>query len=72
VAFAFNDNSARSPRDIVEAAAAMTVVTDGVASTFFHPFLPTDQLVEVVDGIAGLGYTFVSPYDVLGVPDPQS
>lgn len=43
----------------------MTVVRDGVASTFIHPFLPLSQLETVVDGIEGHGYRFVTPYDIV-------
>lgn len=65
VSIAYNNNPARSPRDILASAEAMTVVRDGVASTFYHPFLGTSMLAEVVGGIRDLGYTFVSPYDLL-------
>jgi uncharacterized protein YdaL len=61
----YNNNPARTPRDIIAAAEAMTVVRDGVASTYYHPFLGTSKLSEVIDGIKKLGYTFVSPYDLL-------
>ena len=44
----------------------MTVVHDGVASAFFHPFLPVEQLEAVVDGIEGYGFRFVTPYEVIG------
>lgn len=62
---AYNNNPARTAKDIVAAAAATRVVTDGVASTFYHPFLGVEMLAEVVEGITELGYTFVSPYDLL-------
>ncbi|HEX6870810.1 MAG TPA: DUF2334 domain-containing protein, partial [Micromonosporaceae bacterium] len=62
---AYNNNPARGPADILAAAAATTVVRDAVASAFYHPFLGTGQLAQVVDGIRALGYTFVSPYQML-------
>jgi uncharacterized protein YdaL len=62
---AYNNNPARTARDIVAAAAAMTVVRDSVASTFYHPFLGVERLAEVVEGITALGYEFVSPYQLL-------
>jgi uncharacterized protein YdaL len=52
---------ARSPEDIVHAADNQLVVRDGVASFFFHPFLPIEYLQQTVEGVLGLGYHFVSP-----------
>lgn len=65
VSEAYNNNPARTARDIVAAAEATTVVRDGVASTFYHPYLGIETLAEVVDGIKNLGYTFVSPYQII-------
>jgi len=62
---AFNTNAARTPQDIIDAARAMTVVHDGVASGFFHPFLPLNELQTIVEGIQAQGYHFVSPADIL-------
>jgi hypothetical protein len=62
---AFNTNEARTAQDVVDAAAAMSVVRDGVASTFIHPFLPLSQFEAVVDGIEAQGFRFVSPYDIV-------
>jgi uncharacterized protein YdaL len=64
---AFNNNEARTPQDLIDNARAMTVVRDGVASGFFHPFLPIGQLEEVVTGIQQLGFEFVAPADILAV-----
>ncbi|HET8640733.1 MAG TPA: polysaccharide deacetylase family protein [Pseudonocardiaceae bacterium] len=66
---AFNNNPARTVEDVIANAEAMTVVRDGVASTFYHPYLGVEMLSRVVDGIRELGYEFVSPYDVLEVPE---
>lgn len=65
----YNNNEARTPQDLIDAAQALTVVRDGVASAFFHPFLPLSQLETVIDGIEGHGFRFVTPHDILGVDD---
>lgn len=65
ISFAYNNNAARSAQDVLDAATAMTVVKDGVASAFFHPFLPVEDLLAVVDGIEARGFQFVTPYDIL-------
>jgi hypothetical protein len=61
----FNNNPPRSAEDIVAAARAMTVVRDGVASFYFHPFLEVGKLGQVVDGVQALGYEFASPEALL-------
>jgi uncharacterized protein YdaL len=65
VSSAYNNNPPRSARDILGSAKAMSVVRDAVASSYYHPFLGVDRLAEVVEGIKELGYTFVSPRDLL-------
>ncbi|MGH3547693.1 MAG: DUF2334 domain-containing protein [Pseudonocardiaceae bacterium] len=65
---AYNNNAPRLPADLIDAARAMTVVRDGLASFFYHPFLGVDRLRETVRGIEALGYRFVSPLDVLSDP----
>ncbi|MFJ8823349.1 DUF2334 domain-containing protein [Streptomyces sp. NPDC102467] len=57
----FNNHPPRLPADLIAAAKANLAVRDGVASFFYHPYLPTQPLKETVDGIKALGYTFVSP-----------
>lgn len=52
---------ARSPADLINAAAKVKVVRDGVAGFYFHPFFALADLRATVTGIRGLGYTFVSP-----------
>jgi uncharacterized protein YdaL len=47
--------------DLVAYARANRVVRDGFASFFFHPFFDVAILEEIVRGIQGEGYTFVSP-----------
>jgi len=49
----------RMPADVVRAAQKNLVVRDGWASAYFHPFLDLDLLADLVEGIKGLGYTFV-------------
>jgi len=65
VSEAYNNNPAHSADDVVANAAAMTVVRDGVVSGFYHPYLGVERLGRIVEGISALGYTFVSPYDIL-------
>jgi uncharacterized protein YdaL len=54
-----NNNPPRLAQDIIKNAAAEQVVTQAVASFFFHPDYPLSELKTVVTGIKGLGYTFV-------------
>jgi uncharacterized protein YdaL len=56
----FNHNPPRSPQDVLASARASTVINDGVQSFFFHPYLPLSNLKTIVQGIQGMGYTFVS------------
>ena len=58
---AFNHHPARHPADLVASAQANLVVRDGFASFFYHPFLGTDALAQIVTGVKASGYTFVSP-----------
>ena len=50
-----------TPAQIVADAQRNLVVRDGFASMFFHPFWDISLLQSCVEGIQGLGYTFVSP-----------
>jgi uncharacterized protein YdaL len=56
----FNNHPARLPADLVGAAKRNLVVRDGTASFFYHPYLGVDHLKATVEGIQGLGYTFVT------------
>jgi len=58
---AVNNVAPRLPADIVHNAQLNLAVTQGVASFFFHPSYPLSDLQQIVTGIKGLGYTFVSP-----------
>lgn len=56
---AFNNNPPRFPADILASANANTVVQDSVQSFFFHPYVNINYLKQVVQGLQGMGYTFV-------------
>lgn len=60
----YNQHPARTPADLIHNAAANLVVTQSVASFFFHPQYPLADLAATIDGIQHLGYTFV-PADQL-------
>ncbi len=49
-----------TPEDIIHFAKKLKVVRDGVASFFYHPYLGTSDLSEIIVGIENLGYEFVS------------
>ena len=57
---AFNNHPARLPADLIASARRNLVVRDGMASFFYHPYLGTDYLKQLVPGIKAQGYTFVS------------
>ncbi|GAA3448032.1 DUF2334 domain-containing protein [Planomonospora venezuelensis] len=57
----YNNHPSVLSADLVKAAEANLVVRDGMASFFYHPYLGVERLVETIDGIRGLGYTFVAP-----------
>ena len=61
-----NNNKNRYSIDIVNSARLnKNIMRDSVASFFFHPFLGTEYLAEIVSGIKELGYTFVSPNEIV-------
>jgi uncharacterized protein YdaL len=51
------------PQLILDLARRMWIVRDGVASFFFHPFMPIKYLKTVVSGMQEMGWTFVSLRD---------
>lgn len=59
-----NNHPPRPPAFLVDNARRNLVVRESTASFFFHPFLETDYLDEVVTGIEELGYTFVTATDL--------
>ncbi|GIE87382.1 DUF2334 domain-containing protein [Actinoplanes regularis] len=62
---AFNNHPVRMPADIVASAQRNLVVRDGVASCFYHAYLGTDELKNLVTGIKSAGYSFVSADSIL-------
>jgi uncharacterized protein YdaL len=50
-------------RDIIAGARANLAVRDGFAACFFHAFVDLDLLKELVDGVEGLGYTYIDLRD---------
>jgi uncharacterized protein YdaL len=56
----FNNHPARLPADLIASAKRNLAIRDGMASFFYHPYLGTSYLKQTVDGIQGLGYTFVT------------
>ncbi|WP_026359988.1 DUF2334 domain-containing protein [Amycolatopsis nigrescens] len=61
---AFNQHPPRLPQDLLDDSKRAKVVRDNVASFFFHPFLPLDNLRTLVDGLRGQGYQFTSASEV--------
>ncbi len=55
----YNTHPARLPADLLASAQRNLAVRDGVASFFYHPYLGTGYLKQVVEGVRGMGYTFV-------------
>ena len=51
------------PQELIGNARAMLVVRDGIASAFVHDFIDPRLIQQVVEGIKGLGYQFVSLRD---------
>ena len=56
----FNNHPAHLPADIIASAQLNTVVRDGVASFFFHPYVNVSYLQTTVEGVQAAGYTFVA------------
>lgn len=48
------------PADTIRFAKKLKVVRDGVASFYYHPYLGTALLAEIIDGIKAEGYEFVA------------
>ncbi len=62
----------KAVQEILAAAKANLYVRDGYATAFFHPFMPIHLLKEIVEGVRGLGYTYVSLRDssnIVRLPD---
>lgn len=56
----YNNHPPRLAADLVKSAEANLVVRDGFASFFFHPYYELQALKDIVKGVKGTGYTFVS------------
>jgi uncharacterized protein YdaL len=56
----FNNHPARLPADLIASSDRNLVVRDGMASFFYHPYLGTTYLSQLVTGIKAQGYTFVT------------
>jgi uncharacterized protein YdaL len=54
-----------TPTDTIRFAKKLKVVRDGVASFYYHPYLGTDDLKAIIDGLRDAGYTFVSAPSLL-------
>ena len=50
--------------DVLAGAAALLSVRDSVASFFYHPFLGSTDLVDIVHHMRQMGYRFVSPCEL--------
>ena len=48
------------PADTIHFAKKLKVVRDGVASFYYHPYLQSGYLKQIVEGLEAEGYTFVS------------
>ena len=57
----FNHHPVTLPAELIRRAELNLAVRDGFASFFYHPTPGLDLLRQTVEGIKGLGYTFVAP-----------
>lgn len=53
------------PVDTIRFAKKLKVVRDGIASFYYHPYLKSGYLQEIVEGLESEGYTFVSAPSLL-------
>ena len=51
-------------QDVLAGAGALLTVRDSVASFFYHPFLGSTKLVDLVVQLKKMGYTFTSPCEL--------
>ena len=61
-----NNHPAVSAQDLINEAQDNLVVRDGAASFFYDPNNGLTTLQQIITGIRGLGYQFVSPKTLLG------
>jgi uncharacterized protein YdaL len=62
---AYNNHPPRLPADLAYTATKNLIVRDGVASFFFHPYYPIQNIKDIVTGIKAAGYKFVAASAVL-------
>ena len=60
-----NNYPARLPADILATATCNLVIRDGIASFFYHPYLGTAYLTQILDGLTAQGWTFVAAGSVV-------
>ena len=60
-----NNYPARLPADILASAQCNLVIRDGFASFFYHPYLGTAYLTQILDGLKAQGWTFVAATSVV-------
>ena len=63
-----NHSPARFPADFAHEAALNTVIPDAIASFFYDPSYGTNVLSQIISGIQGEGYHFVSAMAVVNQP----
>lgn len=56
----YNNHPPRLPADILATSQAASVITGVVQSFFYHPYLGTSYLQQIVSGLQSQGYTFAS------------
>jgi uncharacterized protein YdaL len=54
-----------SSEDTLRFAKKLKVVRDAIGSFFYHPYLGTTELDRIIQGLQGMGYTFVSAPSLL-------
>lgn len=59
-----NASGPNTKSDVLAGAHALLPVRDSVASFFYHPFLGTSNLVDIVRQMRQMGYRFISPCEL--------
>jgi uncharacterized protein YdaL len=59
-----NTSGPNTKSDLLAGAAVLLSVRDSVASFFYHPFLGSSGLMDIVGEMRRMGYTFVSPCEL--------
>jgi uncharacterized protein YdaL len=58
---AFNQFPPHTVQDVLNAARAASVVKDGYAAFYYHPFYGNQALSQIIAGLKAQGWTFVAP-----------